>query len=249
MNDFMPATDENDVSAEKHADLALSASSRRIFLRRSLVGAAIVVPTGLLAACGSSPTTPKNTTTTNTQATKATTNQGVTLALQTPADSKLAFNEIMTDENQHVQFLQGTLKSAARAKPTFQKLAQTDVEAFATLAQALENVGVGAYLMAAPAITNKDTLAAAGSILTVEARHAGFINALLQKPISANGAFDKPMTQAAIVTAVTPYIASLNGGADPANELKTDEDILNFALLLEYLEAEFYSTNVTKLFA
>jgi len=248
MNDFMPATEEH-VSVEHSSHLTPGAPSRRIFLRRSLVGAAIAVPaTGLLVACGSSPTTPKNTTT-HTQATTGTTSQGVALALKTPADNKVAFTEIMTDENQHVQFLQGILKSAARPKPTFQKLQQTNVQAFATLAQTLENVGVGAYLMAAPSLTNRDTLASVGSILTIEARHAGFINALLQKPISANGAFDKPMTQEAIVSAITPYITSLNGGSDPAKTLKNDEDILNFALLLEYLEAEFYSNNVTKLFA
>jgi len=248
MNDsFMHATDENNVSSGKLADLRVSASSRRIFLRRSLAGAALVVPAGVLAACGSTPNT--TTTTTPSQATSASTNQAVTLALQSPADSKMSFTEIMNDENQHVQYLQGALKSAARAKPTFQKLQQTDVQSFAAVAQQFENLGVGAYLMAAPAITNKDTLATAGTILTIEARHAGFINALLQKPISENGAFDKPLTQAAIVSAVTPFIVSLNGGADPAKALKNDEDILNFALLLEYLEAEFYSKNVTKLFA
>lgn len=249
MNNFMPATEEH-VSVEQSSRLTPGAPSRRLFLRRSLVGAAIAVPaTGLLVACGASPTTSKNTTTTKTQAATVNTNQGVTLALKTPADNKVAFTEIMTEENQHVQFLQGILKSAARPKPTFQKLQQTGVQAFATLAQTLENVGVGAYLMAAPLLTNRDTLASAGSILTIEARHAGFINALLQKPISANGAFDKPMTQSAIVSTITPYITSLNGGANPAKTLKNDEDILNFALLLEYLEAEFYSTNVNKLFA
>ncbi len=245
---FMPATDPE---SKGHSNLTLSATSRRLFLRRSLVGAALVAPAGLLAACGgsSSSTTASSTkvANVNTQATSAST-ASATLALQSAANSKAAFNEIMNDENQHVQFLQSALKSAARPKPTFQKLTQTDVQSFASVAQQLENVGVGAYLMAAPALTSKDTLAAAGSILTIEARHAGFLNALLQKPISANGAFDKPLTQAEVVSAASPFIASLNGGADPSAALKTDEDILNFALLLEFLEAEFYNANVTKLF-
>ena len=57
------------------------------------------------------------------------------------------------------------------------------------------------------------------------------------------------MTQAAIVNAASPFIASLNGGPDPSAPLTSDTDILNFALLLEFLEAEFYNTNVPKLFA
>jgi hypothetical protein len=254
---FISATDSEDkVCSERFANRLANATPRRIFLRRSLAGAAIIVPTGLLAACGSStgnttnvaisatgqPTGPAS------QATGASTGQASTLVMQPTTSSKQAFTEIMNDEDQHVQYLQGALKSAARPKPTFQKLEQTDTQAFASMAQQLENVGVGAYLMAAPALTSKDTLLAAGSILTIEARHAGFLNALLQKPLSANGAFDKPMTQAEIVSAVSPFIANLNGGADPAAKLKNDEDILNFALLLEFLEAEFYKANVTKLF-
>ncbi len=250
---FTSATDPQDkVSSEKFSDHVANATPRRIFLRRSLAGAAIIVPTGLLAACGSSTGT-TNVTISSTgqpasQPTSASTGQVSTLAMQPTSDSKLAFTEIMNDENQHVQLLQSTLKSAARPKPTFHKLEQTDTQAFASMAQQLENVGVGAYLMAAPALTSKDTLLTTGSILTIEARHAGFLNALLQKPLSANGAFDKPMTQAEIVSAVSPFIANLNGGADPSAKLKNDQDILNFALLLEYLEAEFYKANVTKLF-
>src|SRR5581483_9992586 len=242
------AYSEEKVSSEKHSGRPSSATPRRIFLRRSLASATILVPAGLLTACGSSTGSTTNVAINSTgqatspasQPTSASTGQASTLAMQPTSDSKVTFTEIMNDESQHVQFLQGLLKSAARQKPTFQKLEQTDTQAFASMAQQLENVGVGAYLMAAPALSSKDTLLAAGSILTVEARHAGFLNALLQKPLSANGAFDKPMTQAEVVSAVSPFIANLNGGADPAARLKTDEDILNFALLLEFLEAEFY---------
>ena len=120
--------------------------------------------------------------------------------------------------------------------------------AFANVSKALENTGVGAYLLAAPSIASKDYLAAAGSILTIEARHAGFIDVLLGQPISPNGAFDKPIAQADIVAAASPFIANLNGGGDPAAPLMNDVDILNFALLLEYLEAEFYNVNVPKFF-
>jgi len=107
---------------------------------------------------------------------------------------------------------------------------------------------VGAYLLAAPSISSKDYLKAAASILTIEARHAGFLDALASVALGPNGAFDKPIAQADIVTAVSPFIASLNGGPDPSGTLANDTDILNFALLLEFLEAAFYNTNVPKLY-
>lgn len=215
-------------------------SSRRFFLHRSLLGAAAVVPATLLTACGNLPN--QTGVTSSNLATSL-------LAFRSLSESKQAFQEIMNNEGQHVAFLQSALKSAARPKPTFKNLSQKDLISFATLSQAFENVGVGAYLMAAPAIKDKGILAAAGSILTIEARHAGFLDALLQKPLGPNGAFDKPMTQAAIVNAASPFLASLNGGPDPSAPLTSDTDILNFALLLEFLEAEFYHTNVPKLFA
>jgi len=239
---------DKEQAASARNELLKPASSRRTFLRGSLVGAAIVVPSGLLAACGASATgsggpTPGPTSTAGGQ------QQAAPMALRSLTDSKQAFTEIMNDENQHVTFLQAALKSAARPKPTFKNIMQMDIQSFANVSQALENVGVGAYLMAAPAVKDKTILAAAGSILTIEARHAGFLDALLQKPLSASGAFDKPMTQADIVNAASPFIDSLNGGPDPSAPLKSDTDILNFALLLEFLEAEFYSTNVPKFFS
>ena len=38
------------------------------------------------------------------------------------------------------------------------------------------------------------------------------------------------------------------GGPDPSKPLTNDADILNFALLLEYLEATFYDINVPKFY-
>ncbi len=246
MNEFSTIKDNED-----------STSSRRVFLRRSIVGATIVAPLGLLAACGqttttgSGNTTPTTGTTTTTGNTPTSTDTANMLAIPAVSDNKKAFTEIMNDENEHVEFLKAAIKKAGytpRPKPTFKGLQQSDVNAFAKLSQVFENVGVGAYLLAAPAITNKAYLAAAGSILTIEARHAGFLDVLLNSPISANGAFDKPIAQADIVKDVSPFIASLNSGSDPSGALKNDVDILNFALLLEYLESEFYNLNVPNLF-
>jgi len=240
-------------SRTENIDALQKGALRRQFLRRSASGVAVAASVGLLAACGGQTTSTGSSNPTATTASNTPTSTTAPMGLAMPAlsDTKAAFTEIMNDETAHVTFLQGALKKAGatvRPKPTFKGLAQTDMDSFAKLSQVFENVGVGAYLMAAPAISSKAYLAAAGSILTIEARHAGFLDVLLSMPVSANGAFDKAITQADIVKDVSPFIASLNGGSDPSGALKNDADILNFALLLEFLEAEFYTMNVPNLF-
>jgi hypothetical protein len=168
-----------------------------------------------------------------------------------PDTIKNAFREMMDDEAKHVSFFEAALKKAGAPvppKPTFKGLAQSNQSDFIAMSGVLENAGVAAFLMAMREISDKNYVAAAESIVTIEARHAGFVNALLAKPLSENGAFDKPVSQAEIVKAVSPFIESLNGGPDPADALDNDTVILNFALLLEHLEAEFYRINVTNLF-
>src|SRR5262245_46167365 len=180
-------------------------------------------------------------------ATMNTISSGGTLSTVGPETIKNAFREIMDDEAKHVSFFEAALKKAGapvRPKPTFRGLAQSNQSDFLTMSGTLENAGVAAFLMAMPAISNKDYTAAAASIVTIEARHAGFVNGLLAKPLSENGAFDKPTSHKEIVNAVSPFIESLNGGLDPADALENDTVILNFALLLEHLEAEFYRVNV-----
>jgi hypothetical protein len=167
--------------------------------------------------------------------------------------AKDIFTEIQRHENAHVAFLLSALGAAARPKPTFQNLVQSRFRQFVDVSQALENTGVGAYLGAAPVILNRDYLAAAGSIALIEARHAGWLNSFLNAPITTNvfGAeqsFETPLTAAQVVMQASPFIASLNGGP-PVSYSTTpsaanDIAILNFALALEYLEAEFYNLNV-----
>lgn len=169
------------------------------------------------------------------------------------------FKSIQSHENAHVSFLRTALGSAARPKPTFKGLETNTYAEFVAVSQTLENTGVGAYLGAAPYINSSAYLAAAASIATVEARHAGFLNdtneALLTFATqngSGDPAFDKPLTDGQIRSAVGPFIASLNGGpaVDYAFLRSNNNDlrILNFALALEYLEAEFYNINVPKFF-
>ena len=84
---------------------------------------------------------------------------------------------------------------------------------FAATAQVLENTGVGAYFGQAFNIKVPADLAAAVSILTVEARHAGAIgyhNDPTAAMVSPSGAFDKPLTAPAVLAAVskTHFIVS-----------------------------------------
>ena len=116
--------------------------------------------------------------------------------------------EFGNEEADHVAALSNAI-SAAGGKPVKAPMFSfpvTDQSSFLKLAYKLENVGVGAYNGAGPSLVNKQYLAAAGSIVQVEARHAASIALLTDSPITPNGAFDKPLTQAAVLKAASPLI-------------------------------------------
>jgi glutamine cyclotransferase len=81
-----------------------------------------------------------------------------------------------------------------------------DQKSFLKLAYVLENTGVGAYNGAGPSLQSKALLAAAGSIVQIEARHAASIAVLTGMSITPNGAFDKPLTKKQVLAAAGPLI-------------------------------------------
>lgn len=117
-------------------------------------------------------------------------------------------NVVARHEAAHVKFLKGALGAKAVAQPKFDfKDAVTDQAKFAATAQVLEDTGVQAYLGQAANIKNKKVLAAAGSILPVEARHAAWIRDINgkftgQPPIPAPAAFQSAKTKAQVLAAV-----------------------------------------------
>jgi rubrerythrin len=113
-------------------------------------------------------------------------------------------------EQQHVDALTKTItdlggKPVSAPMVDFGKL--SDEKTFLKLAVAFEDVGVSAYNGAAPSIKSKEVLAAAGSIVQIEARHAAAVR-LLSKEDPAPNAFDETMTTKQVLKAVKPYVKS-----------------------------------------
>jgi len=123
---------------------------------------------------------------------------------------KLA-KEIRDNEDEHVDALAATvkmLKGTPAKKPTFDfGGAFGSRTVFLKTANVLEDAGVSAYNGAGPLIESVDVLAAAGSIVQIEARHAALIRLARNKP-PAPLAFDKAATMDAILKKVTPFIKS-----------------------------------------
>ncbi|MEN3343207.1 MAG: hypothetical protein V7644_2611 [Actinomycetota bacterium] len=109
---------------------------------------------------------------------------------------------VAAHERAHVAFLKGALGHAAVKKPKFNfKGTTTDMAKFQATAQVLEDTGVAAYLGQVGNIKSKKILGAAGAILPIEARHAGWIrdlNDVSGAPTAFQGAKTKRQILAAV---------------------------------------------------
>jgi len=115
--------------------------------------------------------------------------------------------EFGSNEAEHVEALAGTITDLGGTpveKPTFMFPLKNQAS-FLKLAQTLEDTGVGAYNGAGPMIESKEVLAAAGSIVQIEARHAAAIR-LKNGAEPAPAAFDEAIEMQAVLDAVKPFI-------------------------------------------
>ncbi len=123
------------------------------------------------------------------------------------AETRVFLRTVTDDENQHVAALKSVLGHHAVKKPKFDFHGDNaDEKKFKTAAFTFENEGVHAYSGQAFNIKDPKVLAAALSIVTIEARHASVIGLIAQRSesgISPNGAFDKPYGASRVLADVT----------------------------------------------
>ena len=125
-------------------------------------------------------------------------------------------------EQEHVDALTATIKKlggkpVAKPKTNFGPTLDKGLKAVLEAAADVENLGAAAYLGQAGSIKNKEVLAAALAIHSVEARHAAALNILVGRGFGSgggglkgalpDGAFAKPMDMKAVLKAVQPFLA------------------------------------------
>ncbi|EPQ27345.1 uncharacterized protein PFL1_05266 [Pseudozyma flocculosa PF-1] len=117
------------------------------------------------------------------------------------------FVEIGGHEKAHVDFLSKALGDKATQECTYE-FGITDVKTFVATSALLEGIGNSAYLGAAANITSPEYLTAAGSILTVEARHSSWVNSAVQKGDGFGKPFDTPLNFNQTYSLAAPLIKS-----------------------------------------
>ncbi|KAG0245362.1 ferritin-like domain-containing protein [Mortierella sp. GBAus27b] len=119
------------------------------------------------------------------------------------------FVHIGEHEAEHVTVLKSVITSlkGTPLPPCVYKFPLDNVRDFITVARALEETGVSAYLGVAAGLKNGDILTSAASIATVEARHSSFLNEI-NGGEGAPYTFDTPLSQNEVTTIASAFIQS-----------------------------------------
>jgi hypothetical protein len=113
------------------------------------------------------------------------------------------------NEAAHVETLASAAKQlGAPARRPRTRFPFKDAKSVLKLAADIENLGAAAYLGQAGRIKNKDILAVALSIHSVEARHAAALNTLLGRSPTPNGAFAKPASMNEVLLVAKKFIVA-----------------------------------------
>ena len=139
-------------------------------------------------------------------------------------DKKLAdlAKALGQQEQEHVDALKATAEKlggppAEKPETNFEEVLAGGLEMVLNTAATVENLGAAAYLGAAGGIKDKDILAAALAIHSVEARHAAALNKLVGRSFKGdgklegslpNGAFAKGLSMDEVLEQVKPFLAS-----------------------------------------
>lgn len=213
---LLPSLEELDVDgAIRETADKVDGATRAAFLRKAGVGAGAVIGGGSLMGLLPSLAGASRTRAAVTKGDVAILNYALTLeyleaAFYTEAVAKGRFSGkvgqfakiVKAHEVAHVAFLKNALGAAAVKTPMFDfKGTTTDQAKFTATAQVLEDTGVAAYLGQVGNIKSKAILGAAGSILPIEARHAGWIRDI-NGVSGAPAAFESPKSMSQILAAV-----------------------------------------------
>ncbi|KAJ6788844.1 hypothetical protein PWT90_06996 [Aphanocladium album] len=123
--------------------------------------------------------------------------------------------QIGKTEAQHVGLLQSSLAQGG-VKPVQRceyEFGFTDAAGMVKTAAVLENIGVSAYLGAAPLLSDKSILSTAATITTIESRHQSSIR-VFSKQVAVPQAFDAPLGPRAVFSLAAPFIKSCPEGSN-----------------------------------
>jgi rubrerythrin len=112
------------------------------------------------------------------------------------------------NEREHREVLEATIKKLGGkpVAPVETKFLLNNATNVLKLAATIENGGAAAYLGQANRIRDKEVLAAALSIHSVEARHAATLNGLVGLPPAPQGSFAAPLSMEEVLTTVQRFI-------------------------------------------